>query len=260
MEARIYSGQTSLTLLIRGFALIFCIGVFHQLGRTQAPSNSTDYIIHTQLPSSAQSFLLASGQRFRKPGREIIAATAALSRDDKPPTPIQIVWEFPGKIRIDGSRGTTTFDRNSQNQSTPVDRDVQVELETLLEDSLEGFLANLRSGSSRFVGAGYRVKGTPLNGPVYDIYQVWSRSKARGSQTSEVKHYWFNSRTKLLSRVLYKLPSLGGNELVEVIVSDWRVVNGESIPFSVERREGGRSAIKVQLATVNILPRSGGGR
>ena len=160
------------------------------------------YVSLHQLPSVSQAFLLVSGSRLRGPGKERITAVGSVTREQGAASSIEITWEVPQKIRVDEGGPTILYDRQNPNQPVPPDRRTADTIETLLDDSLEGYFANLRERSSRFLGSGFRLQGAGPPAPSYDIVEIWSRSRLRPDASTTVKRYWFDKRTKLLSRVV----------------------------------------------------------
>jgi hypothetical protein len=47
---------------------------------------------------------------------------------------------------------------------------------------------------------------------------------------------------------------------VEVFWSDWRDVQGEKVPFTVERKEGGRTTLLVRISSAVVSPQATDGR
>jgi hypothetical protein len=247
MNARIDSRQTLLCIV----SLI----LLPTVALPQAGPRAPEMISLEKLPVAAKAYLLASGGRYQKPGKEIVLAAGAISRNQSAATPIQITWEFPGKLRIEEARRNTSFDQNDQAQTISPDKETRDLIDLLFDDTLEGFFESQKRGSTRFIGSGYRIKGAPKTAPAYDLYEATSANRLNGNRIIR-KQYWFDSRTKYLARVLYKSPSIGGNGLVQISLDDWRDVQGEKIPFLIERRESGTSTLQVRLMNVQILSKS----
>jgi hypothetical protein len=232
----------------------------HLPGFAQGPLQETGYLRLSGVPSAAQRFLLAAGTRLRRPGKERITAAGSLSRNQGAASPVEVTWEFPQRIRIDTDQGSVIFDRGNPSQAIPQDREIADTIETLLEDTLEGFFASLRGGSIRFLGAGFRGRTGNPGEPSFEIVEVWSQSRFRNGAEPTVKQYWFDSRTKLLSRVVYRIAAVSGSALVEVLWSDWRDVEGERVPFRVERREAGQTTLQLVLTSAVVSPKADDGR
>jgi hypothetical protein len=253
MQERV--SKNPLRFWIAGLAFLSLLRSF-----AQTPEQNHGFVSLSQIPSSAQRFLLASGTRLRRPGKERITAAGSVTRNQGQPSPVQVTWEVPHRVRVDEGAAAIIFDRTNPAQAIPANEEAAGTIETLLEDSVEGFFVGLREGSTRFLGSGYRLRGAAPGAPSYDIVEVWSRSRLRGSEVTTIKRYWFDKRSKLLSRVVYRPGAVPGGELVEVFWSDWRDVQGEQIPFTVERKEGGRTTLLVRIASAVVSPPAADGR
>jgi len=244
------------------FLKMSCVGawilIFQISGRAQGPQQG--YLRLSGVPSGAQRFLLAAGTRLRRPGKERITAVGSLSRNQDAASPVEITWEFPQKIRIDAGQEPLIFDRGDPSQAIPPTREAADAVETLLEDSLEGFFAAQPGGSIRFLGAGFRARTGAPQEPSFEIVEVWSQSRFRNGAQPTVKQYWFDSRTKLLSRVIYRIAAVAGSDLVEVLWSDWRDVDGQKVAFQVERKEAGQATLRLALTSALVSPKADDGR
>jgi hypothetical protein len=226
----------------------------------QAPAPDRGFVSLDQVPAVVQRMLLTSGTRLRRPGKERITAAGSVSRNQGQRSPVQVTWEVPHRLRMDEGPASVIFDRGNPAQAPAPNEETADVIETLLEDSVEGFFASLRGGTMRFLGSGFRLRGDPPGSPSYDIVEVWTKSRLRGSELTTIKRYWFDKRTKLLSRVVYRPGAVSGGELVEVFWSDWRDVQGEKVPFTVERKEGGRTTLLVRISSAVVSPQATDGR
>jgi hypothetical protein len=201
------------------------------------------------IPAVCKTFAVAVGQRLQKPGKERTTGVGTLSTISNGVTQassVQVVWQYPQKIRVEGAGPTIVFDPSRNGNGPPLSPGVSDILEALVNDSVEGMIAiTTQSGAARFLGAGFRDKGTAAS---YDIVQVFFPDAVKnGSPT--IKAYWFNSVTKLLSKVTYRSVSGG---LVEVSVGNWQKVQGDTMPFLVERRENGVLTLRLTLSAVTV--------
>jgi hypothetical protein len=219
----------------------------------QSPERAPEYLGLNQVWTVVQPYLLAAGERYQKPGKERITAAGNLTANQGQPTPVQVTIEYPRKVRIDQSRGSTTFDGSSPSPQVPRDPHESAILETLVEDSLDGFFHAHRTGSNHYLGS-FRVRGAGEESPAYAIMEIWTKSPFRGGQQSIAKQYWFDRRTKLLSRVVYR--SGPGGSVIEVFLSDWYEVEGEMIPLTIERKEAGGTTLRLQLTSVLVSPKA----
>ena len=143
------------------------------------------------------------------------------------------------------------FDRANPAQAIPAGPETSGLIETFLEDSLEGFFTQEEGRSVRFLGTGFRSRTGAPDEPSYGIVELWIPSRFRNGADPTVKQYWFDSRTKLLSRVVYRIGT-GSAGFVEVRWSDWREVDGEKVAFHVERKEAGQTTLQLILNSVLV--------
>jgi hypothetical protein len=202
-------------------------------------------------PSQYKAYAVALGQRLLKAGKERITATGylAYSENVDKPTPVEVIWQYPLKIQLIQDGLSQVFDGLNTAQKPPTSRRLADTIEVLLEDSAEGLLS-LRStvGMTRFIGSGFKLPNADPKGPGIDIVQTTYADVLRdGKQV--MKTYWFNSETKLLGLVGYL--SASGNE-VDVIIGNWREVEGEKVPFLIERWENSKLVMRLTLSSATV--------
>jgi 23S rRNA G2069 N7-methylase RlmK/C1962 C5-methylase RlmI len=79
-------------------------------------------------------------------------------------------------------------------------------------------------------------------GPLVDIFQVVGPVQSRTGKPVRQKHYYFDSKTHLLLEVDYLLKRSDGSTTgVRVQRSNWTSVNGQMVPGTVTRQEGGKT-------------------
>jgi hypothetical protein len=204
------------------------------------------------IPFRYQSYAQAAGMRFRYPGKERITATGKLVRYGaglESATSAAIIWEFPLKVRLDLPDEVLTFDANNTKNTVPTDIQSGEVLQMLLEDSLEGFLGIVGSrGSSRDMGSGYRLPDANPEDSCMDIVHTAYPNAFNDRKIIE-KIYWFDCKTKLLGTVTY-LSSSGSRVLV--VISDWREVAGELLPFGIDRWEDGKLTLRLTMDEATI--------
>lgn len=205
----------------------------------------------TAVPALCKPYAVAVGQRLQKPGKERIAAAGSLywiSNGKSQTAAVRVVWQIPLQIRIEGT-GSLIVLNWGQNSAGQEARDNSNTVESLLDDTVEGLISlNNQAGGSRLVGKAFRDKTAASTGATYDVVQLFYPSLLR-SRATVSKLYWFDSKTKLLYRVTYK-SSTGGT--VEVRTSNWQTVNGEAIPFLIERQENGQVTVRLTLASAVV--------
>lgn len=202
------------------------------------------------IPSSCKSFAVAVGQRLQKPGKERTTAAGSLTLVNgavQQTSAVQIIWQYPQKIRIEGAGPTIVFDASKGVAGRPATQSMSDLLDVLVNDTVDGMIAlSNQGGAVRFLGGGYKEKGAPASAPAYDLVQVRFADGLRTAVTTS-KAYWYTAATKLLARVTY-LSDAGAP--VQVTVGSWQTVQGEMFPFLVERRENGVLTLRLTLANV----------
>ena len=225
---------------------------FAFLAQAQPNGNgrNADLINTSHVWTDVQPYLVSAGDRFSKTGSERVIGTGTISRGDPAKvaaTAIMVTWEFPGKIHLDEASGSSKFNSSAPILSglTPSLSDT---LETLIEDTFDGFLsAHTSDSSTRVIGKGFRWQGRP--GQFVDIIQVTSKSKVKGVSSWTTKEYRFDSSTKLLLMATYRSTA---NAQVEVAFSNWLNVQGQMIPKTVVRTENGVIIFSLNLGAVSV--------
>jgi len=186
-----------------------------------------------------------------KSGRERVTATGYLGYAENLDKPVEvgIVWQYPLKVRLTERDSSQAFDLASASVKAPANGRLADTIEVLLEDTTEGLLSlRSMSGLTRNLGSGYKLAGEGEKGPGIDIVQTTYADALRDGQAVS-KTYWFNSRTKLLGLVAYQ--SASGDQ-VDVVIDDWREVDGEKIPFLIERWENGKVTMRLTLMSATV--------
>jgi hypothetical protein len=240
-------GHIGANLLCMGFGAVMALSIQALAGPPQTPVPA----LH-QMPSELKPYAIALGQRLQKPGKERITALGKISYPGDTPQqaePVRITWQYPLKMRLDRGGNSLTLDRNNPEHPALEDAKTSKTVQTLLEDSTEGLFAMQKKGvSRRFMGSGFSLEGASASDPSIDIVVI---SYADVFQRREpiLKSYWFNSRTKLLGVVTYTSPA---GVLTHVVIDDWREVEGEMIPFRIERWENNKLAMRLHLDSATV--------
>jgi len=200
-----------------------------------------------QTPVELKQYAVALGQRLHKPGKERITASGSITcfEDDLPITEaVRIAWQFPLKVRLEQGNALLAFDRNNPAQGMPrVQKTVDI-VQTLLEDSVEGFFALQGERISRsYLGSGFRLEGARESDPGMDVVLMAYPDNFH-DRRPVLKSYWFDSSTKLLGVVAYTSAS---GAATNIVLDDWRDISGEKIPFRIERWEDNRLLIRLVL-------------
>ena len=236
------------------------------LPRTQvAATTDPDLISRGLIASQLHAAFDALGDRLQRPGKERIAATGMLLHvDDAQPTPFLLVWELPGRLRLEQQVGSATrvliFDGQSVTSSdSKLSEGDQETLELMIYDSVEHFFVGQATGvgATRFLGRRFRRDGDTSNTP-YDLVEITEAIGLAGKAGEQTRTYYFNSDTHLLERVSHPDHSSGSEIPVDVLLSDWRVVGGQQISHRIERRENNKVTLTVALSSVAVLARGAG--
>ncbi len=165
--------------------------------------------------------------------------------EDPPRTEaVRITWQFPLKIRLDKTGSRLAFDGNDPRQAMPAVRKAADTIQTLLEDSVEGFFALQKDRiSRRYLGSGFKLEGAKESDPGMDVVLVTFPDNFRGKEPI-LKSYWFDSSTKLLGVVAYTSSS---GAVTHIVIDDWRDVAGEKFPFRIERWEDNKLTMRLIL-------------
>jgi hypothetical protein len=234
-------------LLCMGFGAVMALSIQALAGPRQTSASA----FH-QMSSELKPYAIALGQRLQIPGKERITALGKISyhRDTRQQTePVRVTWQYPLKIRLDQGGNSLTFDRNNPALPAPEDAKTSNTIQTLLEDSVEGFFAMQKKGvSRRFLGSGFSLEGASASDPSMDIVVISYPDVFRRKEPI-LKSYWFNSRTKLLGVVTYTSPA---GVLTHVVIDDWREVEGEMLPFRIERWENNKLAMRLHLDSAAV--------
>ncbi len=250
---RIFSTFVAFPLFVA--ALLGGLPLLPQTPVTPAKPSAGSYAT----PLHLLGYRTALGDRFEKPGSERAVYTGSL-REGTQGIPTVITTELPNKIRIQQSGSSAkviSFD-GSQLSSRLAEADEDL-LETLFGDSPELFFFSLgRTAAWRLIGQNARLDDgrSPIyTGPLEDIFQHIDRPTFRSASLIRQKHYYFDSKTRLLSRVRYRIRKLGGAEvLVETRYSDWRRVGSQMLPARIERFEDAKVRFTFEASEVRSSP------
>jgi hypothetical protein len=232
--------------------LLLMLGVLlAQSAHVRAGQSGKPALSLNPLASELKPYARALGQRVQRPGIGKIAATGTVSNPDNAQIrePIRITWESPLKIRLERNDSLLTFDRNNPTRSVFKSQEEADLVQMLLEDSADGFFALQRNRTARrFLGSGFKLEGAQESDPGVDIMMMTLPDMFQRDH-SITKSFWFDSRTKLLGLVAYTSPA---GILTHIMVDDWRNVEGENIPFRVERWENSKLTMQIVLDSVTV--------
>ena len=226
------------------------------------------YVGPRDVPFGAGRVLEIMGDRLQVEGKERLDLVGVLTRAGQSAVAVRILWEFPGKVRLEKRLGDEpdpskddllVYDgagnlRKKRGTASLSDQDL---IEMLVHDSVEGFfIGQLEGFATRFLGSRYHRVDAEGNavGPDYDIYEVINQVRLLRRPLRQRKLYYFNSDTALLERVRYRLSAERGRGAVKVSVevSDWGEVYGQLIPGTVVRYENGVEVVKLEIQEAGI--------
>ena len=204
-------------------------------------------VLLSQTPSELKPYAIALGQRLQQPGKEKIAVGGTITYfgEDPPRTEaVRITWQFPLKIRLDQNGIRLAFDGNNRGKAMSAARNAADTIQTLLEDSVEGFFALQKDRISRlYLGSGFKLEGAKGSDSGMDVVLMTFLDNFRGNEPI-LKSYWFDSSTKLLGVVAYTSSS---GAVTHIVIDDWRDVAGEKFPFRIERWEDNKLTMRLML-------------
>jgi len=231
------------------------------------------YIGPEKVPYGAGRPLEIMGDRLRVTGKERLDLVGVLTRAGQDPVGVRILWEFPGKVRLEkrlegegadpAKRDVLVYDgagnlRKRGGTAALADQDL---IEMLVYDTVEGFfIGQIEGFATRFLGSRYHKvdeDGNPV-GPDYDIYEVVNQVRVPGRPLRQRKLYYFDSDTALLGQVRYRLAAERGRGPVEVTVevSGWGEAFGQLIPTLTVRYEDRVEVVRLEISEVGVAAAS----
>ena len=234
--------------------------------QSQSQRLKTGYVRRATLQPRLRDALGVMGHRLEDSGKERVMLNGTLRVGGQgQPLFVQVIRELADKIQVERRGDVKRSSLNFNGQRTAKVGEVsgvadESLLETLVNDSAEHFFAGQSQGlATRFLGFRFRLDdGTDENysGPFYDVYQVEDQVKVSGELRQRVKLYHFNSDTRLLERVRYKIERDGAPVDIEVVLGDWQMVQGEMVPRQITRVEAGATAFTLRVESISIGPRA----
>jgi hypothetical protein len=228
-------------------------------------ARSKDHVHRSALWSQLQEAFRLLGDRLEKPGKERLtfAGTLEKSMDSQPESfPFRLVWELPGRLRLEEFRGqqpqVTTFDGATLAKlGGRLSQQDQEQIETLLYDSAEHFFIGRAQGQAmRYLGEGFSESPDDETAPHHELYEVVDRIGTTAEGRQQIKHYYFNSGTRLLDKVRYTLERNGATIAVEVQLTDWRPYQDQQFPGHIVRLENGEPVFSLKITSVGISPKT----
>ncbi len=226
-------------------------------GQLSPKPPSGSYVNPGKVAGPARSFLFAFGDRIQRPGKER-ATFAGKYTDRRGTVDVIIVWEVPGRLRLDRSDKPgrpVIYDETKGWSNVPASADEAGALESLFDDSPESFFYATAHGSAqRFLGNCFRTGGQKTSnnrGPCYDVYELIAPVHSPTGLSRKRKLFYFDSQTRLLSRVEY---AAAGSVHVSTELSGWRILGSQAFPGSVVRKENGVVVLNVNFTGASAGP------
>jgi len=189
----------------------------------------------------------AAGNRFRSVGKERWSARVDVTRTGGGPASYQVLMEWPGKLLIEGPGAAAVFAPGAAMRGNASEAGLDI-AEILLEDTLDGLLAaSIQGASLRVVGTGYPDPSRPGHGAT--IVAVLMPSRVDAARGMAAKHYWFDTNTRLLARVVH--PKAGR----ETRLSDWRDIDGDRFPATITVLQDNTVKYTLTLTLTGVGPR-----
>jgi len=272
MPLEIWNSRTrllaaALHLLAIGFALTFSLSARSQSASTPSPTTGTvpvHYLSAGALPGNTAQYFTALGPELNLAGSERIVLTGTLT-DATGSSPITITRQLDQAIRIDigGSSPQTLIAANllgTVAATASLSSEGASLLETVLDDSPEGFLYGFLDGVSyRWLGSQYRTDdGTTPNytGPFYDVYVRASTPSFLPGASTRQKQTLLDDATSFYTSSRYTASNSGGSQTqVVVTYSNWTVnSSGQAVPGTITRTENGAQVFSIQITSKASAP------
>jgi hypothetical protein len=226
------------------------------IGQSQPQQSSNTKIYPQSFPVQLSGKVAAMGTRLQVPGQERVVLTGTLTQSSATSS-VKVYYQLPNQFRIDetgssfGFSGTGNWD--SGGTLAAADEDM---LETFLDDSSEAtFYALLHTASLRVLATQVPMAAgttSSYTGPWSDIFDVMGRSQARSDHAPRQKHYYFDSQTRLLSEVRYRILRSGARVEVKSQRSNWTTVNGQAIPGTITRIENAQTVFTFSATSISL--------
>lgn len=222
------------------------------------------YLLRAALTTQLRETLSALGNRLEVPGNERLLLQGTISRPALSETlPVRLIMEFPDQLRLEEQVGDQMRVIGFGGQGiwktgAALRPENQGEVETLLYDSAEHFFAGQGQGfATRPLGSDFRLDdGRAANyaGPFYDLYQVDDQLATEKPAVIRPKLYYFNSVTRLLERVRYRIARNGAPVNVETLIGGWQKIESQRVPSKISRLENNTPVMILTVTAASLTP------
>lgn len=223
------------------------------------------YLHRAALQPQLREALSALGNRLEVPGNERLILLGTISRLALSETlQVRLITEFPDQLRLeeqigDQLRVTGFGGQGIWKTGAGLRPENQGEIETLLYDTAEHFFAGQGQGfATRPLGSRFRLddgRAPNYTGPFYDLYQVDDQLATEKPAVTRPKLYYFNSSTRLLERVRYRISRNGAPVNVETLIGGWQKVGKQQAPGKITRLENNTPVMVLTVTSADFTPR-----
>lgn len=235
MRSRYMLIATTMLLLTAGAAVAFQ-GVEKTGEGTQAGKH---------VPVVLRSQMNALGNKFKEKGKERTVFEGLFIDAGGNEKSARISVQKGRKVKLEGIKGqgsVVAFD--GEKAKNAFSREDRAFLETYLYDTAEGMFEALQTDASfRLLGLGFGPdpeKNPDYDGPRYDVFDFTIPDKLDAAKSARNRLYYFDSKTHLLHRTVYRDHSVSPPLIVETRFTAWGEIEGSAYPARVERYEDGK--------------------
>lgn len=197
------------------------------------------------------------GARLQQPGLERTTLVGTLSTPGSSDTPITVIRENPGRIRIiegiGATQSVTVVDQQSQKVTSDTSSDQKKLLELLLFDSQEYILFDHANyGGTRLLGEAFPYPKAAAT----ERFMVFDHPCNIGllePGATRRKRFFFNQKTSLLEYVTYRIGSASEDPLMETAIT-WQSIGSEQFPASITQWENGNQVFAIQFTQASAGP------
>lgn len=158
--------------------------------------------------------------------------------------------EWPGKLSVQTSQGKASFSPGVS--SSTLDATTALAAEVLLEDTLDGFLAqHLGRASTRVLGRGYPDPTRP--GKLCGVVTLHGIQAADVNSAGRTKQYWFDMNTNRLVRAVHAETG------AEVRFVEYASSQGNEFPTKIQVFQGGTLSVTYVIVPAGVSAQANDG-